>query len=255
MHSQRKIFSSQHSISLTGREVSYQLLQSTRRRTFAVEIYPDLQIIVRTPVGEPIAKIEKQLHAYACWINKKLDYFQHHSPQPPTPYTYSHGEKHSYLGNAYSLHLQRQLIPSVILHRRRLYISNQNITSAEVVASLLKQWYLQQAKREFSTSLDRCLALFTHHGIIISRPKVTIKWMRSRWGSFSSIAGKNRMNLNAHLIKMPARCIDSVVVHELCHFKYRRHGLRFYGLMDKIMPDWRVQDKKLRQELLDQASL
>ena len=40
---------------------------------------------------------------------------------------------------------------------------------------------------------------------------------------------------------------DYVALHELVHFVHPDHGPGFYGLMDRLMPDWRQRRKELRR--------
>ena len=71
------------------------------------------------------------------------------------------------------------------------------------------------------------------------RPEVTVRQMRSQWGS-CSVRGK--MNLNLKLVMVPRQFIDYVIVHELCHLIEHNHSSLFYALMSKVMPGW--EDKR-----------
>lgn len=76
------------------------------------------------------------------------------------------------------------------------------------------------------------------------RPKtVAYRNMRSRWGSCTPDTG--RVCINVRLALYPHRCLEYVVVHELCHFFVRNHGAGFQSLMDKYLPDWRESRKLL----------
>lgn len=74
---------------------------------------------------------------------------------------------------------------------------------------------------------------------------IGIRRMRSRWGSCH--IGKRRIWLNLELARMPIGCIDHVLVHELVHLHERGHNARFYGFMDRFMPDWRIWSDELER--------
>lgn len=69
--------------------------------------------------------------------------------------------------------------------------------------------------------------------------------MRSRWGSCQPDTG--RVCINTRLALYPPRCLEYVVVHELCHFHERNHGPRFHALLDRYLPNWRESEALLRR--------
>lgn len=74
--------------------------------------------------------------------------------------------------------------------------------------------------------------------------KLAYRNMTSKWGSCQP--GTGRICINVRLALYPPECLEYVVVHELCHLRHANHGPEFWGLMDKVMPDWRVRQNKLR---------
>ena len=60
----------------------------------------------------------------------------------------------------------------------------------------------------------------------------------SRWGTWHPAA--RTMKLSAALLHMPARVLEGVVAHELCHARWRTHGPRFQALLRRVDPhaDW-----------------
>ncbi len=54
--------------------------------------------------------------------------------------------------------------------------------------------------------------------------------------------------LNAELILAPPSCIDYVVTQELCHLLVASHGLAFFALVARVMPDWRWRKERLERE-------
>ena len=46
---------------------------------------------------------------------------------------------------------------------------------------------------------------------------------------------------------MPEGILDYVVVHEIAHTRYRSHGMRFWGLVESVMPDHLARRAWLRK--------
>ena len=51
--------------------------------------------------------------------------------------------------------------------------------------------------------------------------------------------------LNLALARMPAECLEYVLVHEMTHLLERGHNARFYRLMDRFLPGWRTHRDRL----------
>ena len=79
----------------------------------------------------------------------------------------------------------------------------------------------------------------------VPMPHVTVRRMRSRYGSCS--VGRGRITLASLLVDAPRECAEYVVLHELTHFLYPNHGREFYAFIEKHMPDWKRRERLLRQ--------
>jgi predicted metal-dependent hydrolase len=73
--------------------------------------------------------------------------------------------------------------------------------------------------------------------------KVTIKNMKSRWGSCSA---SNQINLSLHLLRIPEELCDYVILHELCHTVHKNHGKKFWDLLSSVCPQAKAKDKEMR---------
>lgn len=73
---------------------------------------------------------------------------------------------------------------------------------------------------------------------------VHIKNAKTRWGSCSY---DNKINLNLHLMRIPAHLRDYVILHELCHTQVKNHSKAFWDLLDKVSGNGRGLDKELNQ--------
>lgn len=66
--------------------------------------------------------------------------------------------------------------------------------------------------------------------------------MPTRWGSCTV---KNKLIFNPRLIHVPKRCIEYVIMHELCHLIHKHHNKDFFELLTLKMPDWEKRKEKL----------
>ncbi len=75
----------------------------------------------------------------------------------------------------------------------------------------------------------RVMALSKIHNLPVN--KIQIRDAKTRWGSCS---GKNNINLNLHLMRLPTELIDYVIVHELIHTVHRNHGKEFWKMLHQL---------------------
>ena len=75
--------------------------------------------------------------------------------------------------------------------------------------------------------------------------QISIRAQKTRWGSCSS---KGNLNFNCLLALAPPEVLDYVVVHELCHLKQLNHSKQFWEEVERILPDYRVSKRWLKEE-------
>jgi predicted metal-dependent hydrolase len=67
--------------------------------------------------------------------------------------------------------------------------------------------------------------------------KVAVRDQVSRWGSCSGIG---TLSFSWRLVMAPPDVLDYVVVHELSHILVPNHSSRFWAVVSRWCPDWRV---------------
>jgi predicted metal-dependent hydrolase len=72
--------------------------------------------------------------------------------------------------------------------------------------------------------------------------KLFFKNVKTRWGSCST---KNNINFNIHLMRLPDRLIDYVILHELTHTIHKNHSKKFWNALEKVLPNSKKLDKEL----------
>lgn len=79
------------------------------------------------------------------------------------------------------------------------------------------------------------------------KPKrISIKNMRTRWGSCNS--RKGYINLSLELLKVGVAEVEYVVLHEMAHLLYPHHQSSFYGFIFRFMPDFKQRQNRLKQK-------
>ncbi len=216
-------------------------LRRSDRSTLAITVQPDATVHVTAPLHAEWHKIESRVLKRGRWIRKQQQFFETFLPATPVR-TYVSGETHFYLGKQYRLKILVGSSPSVKLKSGRLMVTAPDNANTDHVKQLLGAWYKQHAEKRFEQALQQAMPLFRKYPINL--PEITVKRMQKRWGSCQP---DGRIILNPEIIKAPPRCIDYVVIHELCHLVHHDHGSQFYRLHDKVMPDWRRWKEKLEK--------
>jgi predicted metal-dependent hydrolase len=80
---------------------------------------------------------------------------------------------------------------------------------------------------------------------VVPLPPITIRPMKTRWGSYSYQT--RRITLNLNLIKASQACLDYVIIHELCHIKVRHHGPDFWRMVSLYCSDYLSDRNQLKQ--------
>ena len=78
----------------------------------------------------------------------------------------------------------------------------------------------------------------------VSYGRITVRCQRTRWGSCSA---KGNLNFNCLLMLAPAKVLDYVIVHELCHRKEMNHGVQFWKEVARVCPDYQEGRRWLRE--------
>ena len=219
--------------------IAYEVTHAARE-TLAINVRPDLQVDVVAPLNADLPTIEDKVRKRAAWILRQQRELALYLPHIP-PRQYVSGESHRYLGRQYRLKVQQGDFASVKLKRGFLMVVTPDKADSAQVQTLVEGWYRTQAKRVLSQQLQAMLPRFTRVGVP-REPQLSIRTMKSRWGSCTE-AGV--ITLNVKLMQVPKAYIDYVLVHELCHLMEHNHSQRFYRLLDRMMPDWRVRREKL----------
>ena len=216
--------------------IGYSLIRSSRK-TIGIIVRTDGSVVVRAPHGATKKEIDDVLNKRIDWILKHKKKFEELGPAY-TKREFVNSEKHLFLGNEYVLRISDAPFNSVILNGEFIDIECNN---ESMVKPLMEQWYRQKANELMPDIIMPVVNQFKskYHR---SPKKISLKNMKSRWGSCSS---KGNISMNIKLIKSTRDCIEYVMAHELCHLVQMNHSKNYYFLLTEFMPDWKVRKSML----------
>jgi len=104
----------------------------------------------------------------------------------------------------------------------------------------LDKFLLAQAQEFFPSEFKNTCVAMEHHPI----PILSIRRMKSRWGS--ARPAKNSITLNLNLVHYRPHILRMVIVHEFLHFKIISHNKKFYEQLAYYVPNWQDYKKELK---------
>lgn len=215
----------------------YKIVQQDRK-SLSLVVRPDSSIVLKQPFNIKPERVEKFLKKKWFWLNKQLSFFESiekHSYKKE----YVSGESFSYLGRQYKLLVKKSKIDSVKLTHGTLVVNNsKGIKNSNNTKNLLNEWFEKRYKIIFLERYEEMKKLFDYKEF----PELKIRIMSKRWGSF---VNNKSIVLNPKLIYASKKCIDYVLVHELCHVKYKNHNKKYWEFLKMKYPDWEVVKEKL----------
>lgn len=109
----------------------------------------------------------------------------------------------------------------------------------EQVAILIEKLY-RQALNKVARETIELLQKFSPRQV----NRITIKKIRSRWGSASQ---DGNINFNLDLAKLPLRVQQYVIIHEYSHLFQMNHSPKFWAVVGQFDPNFRQHRRVLRQ--------
>lgn len=100
--------------------------------------------------------------------------------------------------------------------------------------------YLHNKNEALNRVKNKILQINQYYGFMIG--KITIRNQSTRWGSCSK---KGNLNFNFKVKYLPEELLDYLVTHELCHLQEFNHSKKFWDLVKKRVPNYKLLRKKL----------
>ena len=210
--------------------LAYTLIRS-RRRTVALQITSEGQLLVRCPFSTSKATADRFVADHQDWIVRHQKQL---ADQPPKPvFTYTPGEELYYRGRSLTLAQQENITKPLV--EGDSFILPASTTNPEALTAAFFRQEAQALLPELTARWAQKMGLFP--------TKIGITAAKSRWGSCS---GRNAVNFSYRLVFLPPELMEYVVVHELAHIKHHNHSAAFHALVAQYLPDQQERRAQLR---------
>ena len=151
---------------------------------------------------------------------------------------YVTGEKHYVFGKELTLEVRLGDKNKVTLSNDKLYLSvkDKYQDREQIVTRELRK-----------VVYNKCLVFLNKYEKLMNVyvEQLRIKKMKTRWGTCNIEA--KRIWINYELVKYPVECLEHTIVHELTHLLETNHTPRFYTLLGKYYPNYRENDKLIKE--------
>jgi predicted metal-dependent hydrolase len=217
-------------------QISFQNIEITLQhkpiKTIRLIVYPpDGRVRLAVPMWMSAEQVDDFLMSKLRWIKERQEHFRSHQPKIPV-LEMGTGAEHLFFGRAYPLevfiHSGKHWI-ELLEDRFQLFVRKN--TSNENRFKVLENWYRVQLIERIEVLLDQWQPILD-----VQVEGFRVQRMQKRWGT--CYTKKRRICLSLYLVAKPVECLEYVLVHELVHLLERYHNERFYGLLDRYLPDW-----------------
>lgn len=218
-------------------------------------------LFVRAPVSLSLKDIKSVLLENENNVLELLEkaFKKEEAAQSKSKQTYKNGSIFHYMGRTYTLRLiydemketkpvsdkiQVHLLDGqlqVFLPRRMIDLSEAE--KEKKVKKAVEAFYIEQADVFFSSRADYFAEKYLN--LFGEKPRsVKAVFYKSKWGCCTY---HNDIKLNWVLIQAETPVIDYVIVHELCHIRYKDHSKNFWNLVGAIDPKYKEKRRELKE--------
>ena len=217
-----------------GLKITYKTIRS-KRKSIVLKMSFDKLLLIYVPNFFKNKQVVSLILDKLSWIKSTLEYFDRIAVE------YGLNKKHAdsifYLGREYRICKNLSIKNKVYLSGDFIFV---NLNPRSKKENVLNSFFKQKMFLVFNYRLKQCLKLFDYNDLEI---KLEFRKMKRRWGSY--ITKSNIIKLNSKLIGASTRLIDAVIIHELCHVKYKNHKKEFYDFLESKLPEHKKIDKEL----------
>lgn len=225
--------------------VTVQLLRKNIKNVH-LKVFRSLDVVLSVPEQVPYEWIDSFLLSRQKWIDDQITKYKKTSGFNNLD-EIRNGASTQFLGKDIRIYIETSPEKYVEVDEKKVFIFVPDVTDDNLIQKVFNKWWRKTADKIYRQEMDQFYdSVFRKYGI--DKPIMTIKKMKTLWGSCTP--QKNKITLNEYLLKANIRCIQYVVLHELTHLLHSNHNSDFYDFMTVHMPDWKERKKQLDTEVV-----
>jgi len=181
--------------------------------------------------------IEQLLLKKSNWINRsKEKLFQ----KKGKTLDFSRQAELYYQGQSYPLRLIEQTKKRTsLLFDQEAFLLYYHHYDEVLFQKHVDNFYKEEAKQFVPLLVEKWSAQMA-----LTPTNIRFRKTKRQWGSCS---GKNVLNFNTMMMKLPQDVIQYIIVHELAHIQHKHHQKSFWKLVEQYMPDYKQHVTELKK--------
>lgn len=201
--------------------IDYTIIRSNRK-TISILISSDNKITVRCPCLMSDSDVETFISCKSDWIRNVI-----------AKNSIKHADNESIL-NYREIFVGGRKLSLVFCDKNKIdgsAVYVKNLSSVKKVLSKYLSAELMDFAEQISAQINLCATNFL------------VRSYKSRWGCCDK---KGAITLNCLLVMLPLYLQRYVIIHELCHTVYFNHSQKFWSLVAKFEPNYKLCRKDLK---------
>lgn len=191
-------------------------------------------IVVKAPLRTPNYIIKKLIHDNIAELKRRQNNILNSLPKKRE---YKTGETYFVFGKELPLEVVNSNKNTLIITEEKIVLvaKDQNQDREKIFQKGIRE-KLRQQSLYFVKKYEPIMN--------VKANELRIKKMNTRWGTCNLEA--KRIWINEELVKYPISCLEHIVVHELTHLLEINHTPRFYELLEHYYPNYKHNDKLIK---------
>lgn len=214
-----------------GREISYELTRK-RVKNINLRLRQDGTISVSAPQRVSVKRIEELLLSRAEDFLKAAE----RQEQRERKTDFSSLKSVNWLGREYPVVFIESSRESALLDETELRVFTRRTEDEEYLRSLVRKAVADNFVRLCGELNEQVRAALASRGLTPPPTRITVKDMRTRWGSCSYTRG--HISINIRLAAYPRETVLSVFWHEYAHYWHHDHSAQFYAFLLEQYPEY-----------------